>query len=167
MPDLGHIEAGRLGDLVARAPKAELHVHVEGTLEPELAFAIARRNGIPLPYPTPEAMRQAYAFSDLQSFLDVYYATAAVLVTEEDFHDLAWAYLTRARAENVVRAEIFFDPQTHTDRGVPFETVIRGLSRALDRARTELGMSAAGFMCVLRPRSQRAAFETLDRARPF
>jgi adenosine deaminase len=167
MPDLGHIEAGRLGDLVARAPKAELHVHVEGTLEPELAFAIARRNGIPLPYPTPEAMRQAYAFSDLQSFLDVYYATAAVLVTEEDFHDLAWAYLTRARAENVVRAEIFFDPQTHTDRGVPFETVIRGLSRALDRARTELGMSAALIMCFLRHLSEREAFETLDRALPF
>jgi adenosine deaminase len=115
-------------------PKAELHVHIEGTLEPELAFAIGRRNGIPLPYPTPEAMRAACTFHDLQSFLDVYYGAAAVLLTEQDFHDLAIAYLERAHADNVVRAEIFFDPQTHTARGVPIGTVI-----AVELDSSELG----------------------------
>jgi adenosine deaminase len=114
--------ASLLADLVAAAPKAELHVHIEGTLEPALAFAIGRRNGIALPYESPEAMRRAYAFTDLHSFLDIYYAAAAVLRTELDFHDMAWAYLERAKADNVVRAEISFDPQTHTSRGVPFET---------------------------------------------
>ncbi len=157
----------RLADLVAAAPKAELHVHIEGTLEPELAFAIGRRNGIALPYESPEAMREAYAFTNLQSFLDIYYAAAAVLRTEQDFHDLAWDYLERAKADNVVRAEIFFDPQTHTSRGVSFETVIRGLSRAIDRARDELGMSAALIMCFLRHLTEREAFETLEQAEPW
>ncbi len=152
---------------VAAAPKAELHVHIEGTLEPEQAFAIGRRNGIALPYESPEAMRRAYAFSDLQSFLDIYYAAAAVLHTEEDFHDMAWAYLERAHADNVVRAEIFFDPQTHTARGVAFETVVGGLGRALERARRELGVSAALVMCFLRHLSEREAFETLEQAEPF
>lgn len=157
----------RVADLVTAAPKAELHVHIEGTLEPELAFAIGRRNGISLPYESPEAMRRAYAFTDLQSFLDIYYAAAAVLRTEEDFHDLAWAYLERAKADNVVRAEIFFDPQTHTSRGVSFETVVRGLSRAIDRARGELGVSGALIMCFLRHLSEREAFETLEQAEPW
>ncbi|MEI6240584.1 MAG: adenosine deaminase [Planctomycetia bacterium] len=152
---------------ITAAPKAELHVHIEGTLEPELAFAIGRRNGIALPYESPEAMRRAYAFSDLQSFLDLYYAAAAVLRTDEDFCDMAWAYLQKAHADNVVRAEIFFDPQTHTARGVPFETVVRGLSRALERARRELGLSAALIMCFLRHLSEREAFETLAQAEPF
>ena len=156
-----------LATRIAAAPKAELHVHIEGTLEPELAFALASRNGVPLPYESPEAMRRAYAFTDLQSFLDIYYAAAAVLRTEQDFEDLAWAYLRRAHSDHVVRAEIFFDPQTHTARGVPFETVVRGLSRAIDRGRRELGISAGLIMCFLRHLSEREAFETLERAQAF
>ena len=139
-------------------------MHIEGTLEPEHAFAIGQRNGIALPYESPEAMRRAYAFGDLQSFLDIYYAAAAVLRTEQDFHDMAWAYLERAHADNVVRAEIFFDPQTHTARGVPFETVVGGIGRALQRARREFGLSAALIMCFLRHLSERDAFETLEQA---
>lgn len=166
-PSLPGLSPAELVRRVAAAPKAELHVHIEGTLEPELAFAIGRRNGIALPYVSPEALRRAYAFSDLQSFLDIYYAAATVLRTEEDFFDMAWAYLQKARADNVVRAEIFFDPQTHTVRGVPFETVVRGLSRALERARRELGISAALILCFLRHLSEREAFETLARAEPF
>jgi len=165
--DFSRITSERLQALVAAAPKAELHLHIEGTLEPEMAFAIGRRNGVALPYPDPEAMRRAYAFRDLQSFLEVYYAAATVLLHEQDFFDLAWAYLERARADNVVRAEIFFDPQTHTSRGVPFEAVLRGLARAVERARVELGVSAALIMCFLRHLSEREAFETLDRATPF
>jgi len=165
--DFTAIGPERLGDLVAAMPKAELHVHIEGTLEPDLAFAMARRNGVTLPYRSPEAMRAAYAFRDLQSFLDIYYAAAAVLLTEQDFHDLATAYLERARADNVVRAEIFFDPQTHTDRGVPIGTVIAGLSRAVREAESRLGVSAALVMCFLRHLPEREAIETLERARPF
>jgi len=167
MDDLARMDSRGLLDLIAAAPKAELHVHIEGTLEPELAFAIGRRNGIPLPYDSPEEMRRAYAFTSLQSFLDIYYAAAAVLRTEEDFFDMAWAYLQRAHADRVVRAEIFFDPQTHTARGVPFETVVRGLSRAIEKARGELGISAALIMCFLRHLSEREAFETLEQAEPF
>jgi adenosine deaminase len=159
--------AADLLEKITRAPKAELHVHVEGTLEPELAFAIARRNGVALPYDSPATMRRAFAFTSLQSFLDVYYAAASVLLTEQDFCDLAWAYLTRARADNVVHAEIFFDPQTHTARGVPFETVIGGLGRAIARARGELGMSAALIMCFLRHLPEAEAFAALERAAPF
>lgn len=165
--DLSRIPPQRLPALVARAPKAELHVHIEGTLEPELAFALARRNGVILPFESPAALRAACDFAGLQGFLDVYYAAAAVLVTEEDFHDLAWAYLRRAAADNVVRAEIFFDPQAHTARGVPFDTVVGGLSRAVDRAAAELGVSAALIMCFLRDLPESAALETLDRAEPF
>lgn len=154
-------------DRIAGAPKAELHVHVEGTLEPELAFAIARRNGLTLPYESPEAMRHAFSFTSLQSFLDIYDMASSVLRTEEDFFDLAWAYLGRARADNVVHAEIFFDPQTHTARGVPFETVLGGLGRAVDRARSELGMTAGLIMCFLRHLTEAQAFATLDAATPF
>ena len=166
-PDFSRIRPDRLPALIAAAPKAELHVHIEGTLEPELAFEIGRRHGIALPYESPEALRRAFAFTDLQSFLDVYYAAAAVLRTEDDFHDLTWGYLQRAHADNVVRAEIFFDPQTHTSRGVPFETVIGGMSRAVRRAEHELGISAAMIMCFLRHLTERDAFETLERAEPF
>jgi adenosine deaminase len=166
-PDFSRIRPERLPALIAAAPKAELHVHIEGTLEPELAFEIGRRNGVALPYDSPESLRRAFDFTDLQSFLDVYYAAAAVLRTEDDFDDLTWAYLRRARADNVVRAEIFFDPQTHTARGVPFETVIGGMSRAIGRARDELGISAALIMCFLRHLTEREAFETLERAEPF
>jgi len=166
-PNFSRIPAERLPSLIAAAPKAELHVHIEGTLEPELAFEIGRRNGVALPYESTESMRKAFAFTDLQSFLDVYYAAAEVLRTEDDFDDLTWAYLQRAHADNVVRAEIFFDPQTHTARGVPFETVLRGMSRAITRARHELGISAALIMCFLRHLTEREAFETLERAEPF
>jgi adenosine deaminase len=165
--DFSRITPGRLIQLVAEAPKAELHLHIEGTLEPEMAFEMGRRNGVPLPFPDPAAMRRAYAFSDLQSFLDIYYAAAAVLIHEQDFFEMAWAYLVKAKADNVVRAEIFFDPQTHTSRGVPFETVVRGLSRAVTKARAELGMSAALIMCFLRHLSEHEAFETLEQAIPY
>ena len=147
-------------------PKAELHIHIEGSLEPELIFALAKRNGVNLPYPSVDALRAAYAFTDLQSFLDIYYAGASVLLKEEDFFDMAMAYFHRAKADNVVHAELFFDPQTHTDRGVPFATVIDGLVRACETARRELGISALLIMCFLRHLSEEAAFETLEQALP-
>ncbi len=125
------IPADRLPDLLRSMPKAELHIHIEGSLEPELIFRLAQRNGVVLPYPSVEALREAYAFTDLQSFLDIYYAGASVLLNEDDFHDMAWAYLCKAAADKVVHAEIFFDPQTHTQRGVSFETVIKGLSQRM------------------------------------
>ncbi len=149
-----------------RLPKAELHVHIEGTLEPETIFALATRNGVALPYADVDALRAAYAFGDLQSFLDIYYAGASVLLTEADFHDMAAAYLDRARADNIVRAEIFFDPQTHTARGVAMATVIAGLTRALDEARAQ-GMSCDLILCFLRHLSEEDAFATLEAALPF
>jgi adenosine deaminase len=166
MPELPRLPPHRLPELLARMPKAELHLHIEGSLEPELIFALARRNGIALPYADVAALRAAYAFTDLQSFLDVYYAGAGVLRTEQDFFDMAWAYLERAAAENVVRAEIFFDPQTHTARGVPFETVLAGLDRAVIAARETLGVQAALILCFLRHLSEADAFETLEQALP-
>lgn len=151
----------------ARAmPKAELHIHIEGSLEPELIFALAQRNGVALPYASVDALRAAYAFTNLQSFLDIYYAGASVLLHEQDFFDMAWAYFLRARADNVVHAELFFDPQTHTDRGVPFEAVIDGLHRACRRAQDELGIRAELILCFLRHLSEEAAFATLEQARP-
>lgn len=156
----------RLPELLRRIPKAELHIHIEGSLEPELIFALAQRNGVALSYPSVEALRAAYAFSDLQSFLDIYYAGASVLLQAQDFHDMAWAYLQRAAADRVLRAEIFFDPQTHTERGVPIATVIEGLSSAVTRARTALGVDAALILCFLRHLSEEAAFETLEAALP-
>ena len=123
-----------LSDFIRRIPKAELHIHIEGSLEPELIFALGQRNGIVLPYASVEALRAAYAFTNLQSFLDIYYAGASVLITEQDFHDMAWAYFQRAHADHVIHAELFFDPQTHTERGIAIGTVIAGLKRACVRA---------------------------------
>jgi len=154
-------------EFVWALPKAELHLHIEGTLEPELMFQLARRNDIDLPFPSVEAARAAYEFTDLQSFLDLYYQGARVLVREQDFHDLSWAYLTRARAQGVRHAEIFFDPQTHTDRGVPFGVVAEGITRALDAAEEHLGMSTRLILCFLRHLDERDAFATLRQAEPY
>ncbi|WP_078969743.1 adenosine deaminase [Streptomyces natalensis] len=148
-------------------PKAELHLHIEGTLEPELAFALAARNGVTLPYATEDELRRAYSFSDLQSFLDLYYALMAVLRTEDDFADLAHAYLARAEEQGVRHAEIFFDPQAHTARGVSLGTVIRGLSRALDAAQETYGITTRLIMCFLRDESAASALETFEAARPY
>jgi adenosine deaminase len=160
------ITAERLPGLLRRMPKAELHIHIEGSLEPELIFALAGRNGVKIPYATVEDLRRAYAFTNLQTFLDIYYAGASVLLSEQDFFDMAWAYLQRAAADNVVHAEIFFDPQTHTARGVAMETVINGLHRACEKA-GELGVNASLILCFLRHLSEREAFETLEQALPF
>src|SRR5688500_15661251 len=156
----------RLPALLRAMPKAELHIHIEGSLEPELIFALAQRNNVTLPYPSVEALRLAYAFTDLQSFLDIYYAGASVLLHEQDFHDMTWAYLQRAHADNVRHVEIFFDPQTHTQRGVAFATVINGIHRALEQARRQFGMSGALIMCFLRHLSEEEAFATLEQALP-
>ncbi|MFD6343380.1 adenosine deaminase [Streptomyces roseolus] len=148
-------------------PKAELHLHIEGTLEPELAFALAERNGVTLPYATTEELREAYRFSDLQSFLDLYYALMAVLRTPEDFTALADAYLERAAAQGVRHAEIFFDPQAHTARGVSMGTVVEGLAAALDRAEERYGISTRLIMCFLRDESAASALATLEAAKPY
>ena len=163
---LDSIPRGRLPTLLRVMPKAELHIHIEGSLEPELIFALAARNGVALPYPNVEALRAAYAFTDLQSFLDIYYAGASVLLKEEDFFDMAMAYFRRAADDHVVRAELFFDPQTHTDRGVPIKTVIDGLSRACEAAKREFDISASLILCFLRHLSEEAAFATLEDALP-
>ena len=165
--NLDRIPPTELEGILCRMPKAELHIHIEGSLEPELIFELARRNRIELPYPDIAALRAAYAFTDLQSFLDIYYAGASVLQEEEDFFELAWAYLKRARDENIVHVEIFFDPQTHTARGVGFGTVINGLDRAIRRGRAELGLDASLILCFLRHLSEEDAFATLDGALPF
>jgi len=165
--DFDAIARERLPSLLRRMPKAELHLHIEGSLEPDLIFKLAQRNGLSLPYAGVEALRAAYAFSDLQSFLDIYYAGASVLLKEQDFFDMAWAYFERAAADNVVHAEIFFDPQTHTVRGVPFETLIVGLEHACRRAHAEFGISARLIMCFLRHLSEAEAFATLAQALPY
>ncbi|MCA1221157.1 adenosine deaminase [Streptomyces sp. 8L] len=148
-------------------PKAELHLHIEGTLEPELAFALAERNGIVLPYADAEELRHKYRFQDLQSFLDLYYELMAVLRTEDDFTDLAEAYLTRATAQGVRHAEIFFDPQAHLARGVAMGTVVEGLARALESAPERHSISTRLIMCFLRDESAESAAETLRAARPY
>ncbi|MEE8447714.1 MAG: adenosine deaminase [Gemmatimonadota bacterium] len=153
-------------DFIDRLPKAELHVHIEGTLEPELMFQLAERNAVALRYSTVEEARAAYRFSDLQSFLDIYYEGARVLLREEDFHDLTWAYLLKARQDNVIHTEIFFDPQIHTERGVPFETVLSGIRAALDAGRKELDISSHLLLCFLRHLSADAAMSTLEQALP-
>ena len=157
----------RLPDLLRQMPKAELHIHIEGSLEPELIFALAQRNGVTIPYVDVEALRSAYAFSNLQSFLDIYYAGASVLRTSQDFYDMAQAYFLKAAADNVVHTELFFDPQTHTARGVSMETVIDGLHLACVDAQKDVGVSASLIMCFLRHLSEEEAFETLEQALPF
>src|SRR5450830_1384086 len=157
----------QLRTIVQQMPKAELHIHIEGSLEPELIFALARRNQVKLAYPSVAALRAAYAFTDLQSFLDIYYAGASVLLQEQDFFDMASAYFERAAADNVVHAELFFDPQTHTARGVDIGTVISGLHRACQRAQAELGLSASLILCFLRHLSEEDAVATLEAALPW
>lgn len=153
--------------LISRLPKVELHLHIEGSFEPELMFALAQRNQVSLPYADVDALRAAYDFSNLQSFLDLYYAGAGVLITEQDFYDLTWAYLLRAKADGIVHTEIFFDPQTHTDRGIAFEVVLNGISRALNQARQELGISSRLIMSFLRHLTEEQGFEVLEMARPY
>ena len=149
--------------VVQGMPKAELHIHIEGSLEPELIFALAKRNGVALSYASVEDLRAAYAFTDLQSFLDIYYAGASVLLKEQDFYDMTAAYLARAKADNVRHAEIFFDPQTHTARGVPMQTVIDGIHRACQ----DSDVSATLILCFLRHLPEEDAFATLEAALPF
>jgi len=156
-----------LDPFIAGLPKAELHLHIEGSLEPELMFALAARNGLSLPFASVEAVRAAYDFSNLQDFLDIYYAGASVLLTKADFHDLAMAYFERAAADSVRHAEIFFDPQTHTDRGVSFDTVMEGLVSAMAQAKARFGLTSKLILCFLRHLSEEAAFATLAEAEPW
>ncbi|UPQ88842.1 adenosine deaminase [Vibrio sinaloensis] len=149
---------------IKHLPKVELHLHIEGTLEPEMMFQLAQRNNIALPYSTPEQVKQAYQFENLQSFLDIYYQGANVLVHEQDFYDLTWAYLRRCAQDNVIHTEIFFDPQTHTERGVAFDTVIHGIHRALQDGREQLGISSQIILCFLRHLDEESAFATLEQA---
>ncbi len=154
-------------DFIQSLPKAELHLHIEGTLEPELMLALAERNGIKLPYDSVEALRAAYDFGNLQDFLDLYYQGMSVLQAEQDFYDLTWAYLERAAAENVRHAEIFFDPQGHTERGVAFATVIDGIHRALSDAEAKLGLTSRLILCFLRHLDEDSALATLEQALPY
>jgi adenosine deaminase len=156
-----------LDRLIREVPKVELHLHIEGTLEPEMVFALAGKHGVTLPYPSVEALRAAYSFTDLQSFLDIYYAGCDVLRDEADFHAMTMAYLRRVHADRVVHAEIFFDPQTHTARGVPMEVVIGGIRRALDDGRREYGITSELILCFLRHLSEEDALATWDAALPF
>ena len=157
----------RLPDLLRAMPKAELHMHIEGSLEPELIFAMAQRNGVSLAYPSVESLRNAYQFNNLQSFLDIYHAGTMVLKTEQDFYDMTQAYLKRAAADNVIHAEIFFDTQTHTGHGLSADVVINGLHRACADAKAQFGMTASLILCFLRHLSEREAFESLEQAMPF
>jgi adenosine deaminase len=163
----GFASAAERAAFIAELPKAELHLHIEGSLEPALMFRLAQRNGVAIPFASVEEVREAYAFSNLQDFLDIYYQGMSVLVTEEDFYELTAAYLARARADNVRHVEIFFDPQGHTERGVAFETVIAGIARALDEAREQHGLTSKLILCFLRHLSEADAEATLDAALPF
>lgn len=156
-----------LEKLIRALPKTELHLHIEGTLEPEMLFQLARRNSITLPYEDVAAVRAAYDFTNLQSFLDIYYAGASVLVTEEDYFDLTLAYLAKCAADKVVHTELFFDPQSHTSRGIPFATVLSGIRRALAAGREKFGISSKLIMSFLRHLPEEEGFKTLDEARPF
>jgi adenosine deaminase len=155
-----------LGQLIEYLPKAELHLHIEGTLEPEMVLRLAKRNRVDLPYATTEELTRLYDFKDLQSFLDLYYQATAVLQTEQDFFDLTWAYLKRCHADNVVHTEIFFDPQSHTSRGIPFAVVVEGIHRALLQAESELAVSSRLIMCFLRHLPEEDALETWRAAEP-
>ncbi len=157
----------RLPGLLKAMPKVELHMHIEGALEPEMIVALARRNGVPLPYPSVESLRSAYTFTNLQSFLSLYYANTCVLLQEQDFYEVTWAYFERAKADGVVRAELFFDLQTHTSRGVAIGAVIEGLSRACVDAQNLLGISSDLILCFLRHVSEEEALETLENALPW
>jgi adenosine deaminase len=154
-------------ELIRGLPKVELHLHIEGTLEPEMMFRLAARNRLSLPFASVDAVRRAYEFTDLQSFLDIYYQGAAVLQTEEDFSDLMWAYLERAAADNVRHTEMFFDPQTHTGRGIGFPVFMAGFARARDEARTRLGLTSHLIMCFLRHLPEEDALDTLEQSRPY
>lgn len=154
-------------ELIAKLPKAELHLHIEGSLEPELMFQLAQKNNIAIPYKSIEEVKRAYNFTSLQSFLDIYYAGANVLITESDFFDLTWAYLLRCKEQNIYHVEIFFDPQTHTKRGIAFKTLLNGITRALEKAEEEMGISSFLIMCFLRHLSEVEAFETLNASLPF
>ena len=161
------VSVERLPELLRLMPKAELHIHIEGSLEPELMFALAQRNGVSMPYPDVEALRSAYVFDNLQDFLDIYHAGTLVLRTEQDFYDMTHAYLARAAADNVVHAEIFFDTQTHTGHGVSTDVGINGLHRACVDARAEFGLNASLILCFLRHLSEEEAFECLEQALPL
>ena len=152
---------------IEQLPKAELHVHLEGTLEPELSFALSQRNGVALHYDTPEALIAAYDFHDLPSFLAIYYSAMRVLVTEQDFYDLTWAYLQKCQAQGVVHVEPFYDPQTHTERGIPFEAAINGISGTMRDGREQLGITGGLILSFLRHLSEDDAFRTLEQAMPF
>ena len=154
-------------DWLNRLPKAELHMHLEGSLEPELLFSLAQRNGIALPWPDIDSLRAAYNYRDLQEFLDLYYQGAQVLRTEQDFYDLTWAYLQKCAEQNVVHTEPFFDPQTHTDRGVPFEVVINGIGQALADGRKQLGVQSGLILSFLRHLPEEAAMRTFEQALPY
>ncbi len=167
MHPIKSISPDRLPSLLRRMPKAELHIHIEGSLEPELIFALAQRNNVAINYGGVDELRKAYAFSNLQSFLDIYYAGASALLKEQDFYDMAHAYFARAAVDNVVHAELFFDPQTHTARGVGMDVVINGLRRACVDAQQQWGISASLIMCFLRHLSEQEAFETLEQALPY
>lgn len=154
-------------EYIQKIPKAELHLHIEGSLQPELLFELAERNTIVLPYRDVEAVKAAYQFKNLQDFLDIYYAGAGVLQTEQDFFDLTWAYLQDAHQQNIIHTEIFFDPQTHTERGIPFETVITGISNAIAEAKAKLGINCLLILSFLRHLSEKAAFQTWEEAQKF
>lgn len=156
-----------MNTFIKELPKVELHLHIEGSLEPELMFELAKRNQIAIPFASPQEVKSAYQFNNLQSFLDIYYQGANVLIHEQDFYDLTWAYLLRCQQDNVIHTEIFFDPQTHTARGIAFETVINGIDKALQQGQKELGISSQIIMCFLRHLDQDSAFETLQHALPF
>ena len=154
-------------DFINNIPKAELHVHIEGTLEPETMFRLAKRNNVKLPYSSIKEVKKAYKFNNLQSFLDIYYTGAKVLIDEEDFYELTWEYIERINRDNVKHTEIFFDPQTHTNRGIPFKTVIDGIKRALDDAKSKYNISSRIIMSFLRHLTQAEAIETLKQALPY
>ncbi|MCF7496816.1 adenosine deaminase [Vibrio sp. L5-1] len=156
-----------MDSFIKHLPKVELHLHIEGTLEPELMFQLAKRNNVSIPFDNPDQVRDAYQFHNLQSFLDIYYQGANVLIHEQDFYDLTWAYLLKCQQDNVVHTEIFFDPQTHTERGIAFEVIISGITQALNQAEQELGISSQLIMCFLRHLDEESAFETLKQALPF
>ena len=161
------MESSALKKIIQGIPKAELHLHIEGSFEPELMFKIAKRNNITLAYDSIASLKEAYKFNNLQEFLDLYYIGAQVLIHEQDFYDLTWAYLTKVHSQNVVHVEVFFDPQTHTDRGISFEVVFNGIFKALEKAKEELNISYQLIMSYLRHLSEDEAFKTLESSLPY